>query len=80
MMRLKKNIATSEEGFIFNPGTGDSFSTNPVGANIINILKDGKPIGEVIEIICAKYDADQNQVEKDLDDFISQLKGYNILD
>lgn len=79
-MRLKKNIATSEEGFIFNPGTGDSFSTNPIGTDIIKTLKEGKTIGEVIEIICAKYDVDQNQVEKDLDDFISQLRGYNILD
>lgn len=80
MMRLKKNIATSEEGFIFNPGTGDSFSTNPIGTDIIKIFKDGKTVEDVIEIICTKYDVDQKQIEKDLDDFISQLKGYNILD
>lgn len=79
-MRLKKNIATNEEGFIFNPGTGDSFSTNPIGADILKILKEEKPIQEVIEIICAKYDINQNQFEIDLDDFISQLKDYTILD
>jgi len=79
-MRLKKNIATSEEGFIFNPGTGDSFSTNEIGTEIIALLKDEKPQGIIIESICAKYDVDQNQFEKDLDDYLSQLKDYTILE
>jgi len=79
-MRLKKNIATSEEGFIFNPGTGDSFSTNEIGTDIISLLKEEKPLEMIIETICAKYDADQNQFEKDLDDYLSQMKEYTILE
>ena len=34
-MKLKKNIATSESGFVFNPSTGDSFSLNTIGAEIL---------------------------------------------
>lgn len=79
-MRLKRNIATSEEGFIFNPGTGDSFSTNDIGTDIISLLKDEQPHEMIIETICAKYDVDQNQFEKDLDDYLSQLKDYTILE
>jgi len=79
-MRLKKNIATSEEGFIFNPGTGDSFSTNEIGTDIISLLKEEKPLEMIIETICAKYDVDQNQFEKDLDDYLSQMKEYTILE
>lgn len=79
-MRLKKNIATSEEGFIFNPRTGDSFSTNEIGTDIISLLKDEKPHHMIIDMICAKYDVDQNQFEKDLDDYLSQLKDYTILE
>lgn len=79
-MRLRKNIATSEEGFIFNPGTGDSFSTNDMGTEIISLLKDEKPQQVIIDMICAKYDVDQNQFEKDLDDYLSQLKDYTILE
>jgi len=79
-MRLKKNIATSEEGFIFNPGTGDSYSTNDIGTDIISLLKDEHPPRMIIDTICAKYDVDQNQFEKDLDDYLSQLKDYNILE
>ena len=80
MMKLKKNIATSAEGFIFNPGTGDSFSTNEIGTEIISLLKDDFHQQAIIEAICAKYDVDQNQFEKDLDDYLSQLKDFAILD
>jgi hypothetical protein len=79
-MTLKKNIATSEEGFVFNPGTGDSFSTNTLGGDIIALLKENKARTEIIRLICQKYDVDENQFERDLDDFESQLKDYAIID
>lgn len=79
-MKIRKNIATSEEGFIFNPGTGDSFSTNPIGAEIIVMLKEDKKIPEVINTVCKKYDVEEVQFEKDLDEFIAQLKESSILE
>ena len=79
-MKLKKNIATSEEGLVFNPGTGDSFTSNALGTEIICLLKEDKPEQEIINTICLKYDVDQYQFENDLHDFISQLKDYSILD
>ena len=79
-MTLKKNIATSEEGFIFNPGTGDSFSTNGIGSDILELMKENKSTKEIIKTICIKYDVDEKQFEKDLDDFEMQLKDYAIID
>ena len=79
-MKLKKNIATSEEGFIYNPGTGDSFSTNPIGTDIISMLKEEKSMKEIIGMISSKYEVEQHQFEKDLVDFICQLRDYTILD
>ena len=79
-MRLKKNIATSEAGFIFNPGTGDSYSSNPIGSEILSHLKEDIGRKEMIDLICSKYDVDRIQFEKDFDDFISQLTDNNLLD
>lgn len=79
-MKLKKNIATSEEGFVFNPATGDSFSTNPIGADILSLLKEDKTLPEIIESVCSKYDVEPIQFERDLEDFISQLKDFYILE
>lgn len=79
-MKLKKNIATSEAGFVFNPGTGDSFSVNQTGAEIISLIKDNRSPDEVIQIISSKFDVEPIQIEKDLDDFVSQLYINNLLE
>jgi hypothetical protein len=79
-MKLKKNIATSEAGFIFNPGTGDSFSVNITGAEILSLLKENRNQDEIVENISSRFDIDRIQFEKDLDDFVSQLHIYNLLE
>jgi hypothetical protein len=79
-MKLKKNIATSEAGLIFNPGTGDSFSVNNIGIEILALLKDDKSHQEIISYISSRYDVERKQIEKDMDDFVSQLTDYNLLD
>lgn len=78
-MKVRKNIATNDEGFLFNPATGDSFSTNVIGTEIINLLKNDMQLSEVAEKICNKYDVDQSLFERDLEDFTTQLKEFNIL-
>jgi hypothetical protein len=79
-MKLKKNIATSEAGLIFNPGTGDSFSVNGLGREILEKLKESKSQEEIITFITGRYDVDNKLFEKDLEDFISQLYDYNLLE
>lgn len=79
-MKLKKNIATSEAGLIFNPGTGDSFSVNSLGSEILSRLKNDKTTEEIIDYISSRYDVERVQLEKDMDDFLSQLSDYNLLE
>jgi hypothetical protein len=79
-LKLKKNIATSEAGFIFNPGTGDSFSVNNLGAEILAMFKENKSQQEIIGDLSLRYEVEKSQIEKDLDDFVSQLYGYNFLE
>lgn len=79
-MKLRKNIATSTEGFIFNPATGDSFTTNTIGAEIIGMLKEAKTTKDIIDSICLRYNIEPMLFERDLDDFIAQLKEYRIVE
>lgn len=79
-MPLKKNIATSESGFIFNPSTGDSYSANPVAAEILQLLKQGMTPGSIKEQILATYEVEPLRLEQDWDDFMNQLKDANLLD
>ena len=79
-MKIRKNIATSEEGFIFNPTTGDSFSANNIGTEIILLLKHGKSVPDIVIEMSSKYDVEPSLFERDLDEFMSLLKEFNILD
>jgi len=79
-MRIRKNIATSAEGFLFNPTTGDSFSTNTIGSEIIDLLKQDKNFQDITAVICSNYDVDTILFERDLEDFTSLLKEYSILE
>ncbi|MDD4489844.1 MAG: PqqD family protein [Paludibacter sp.] len=79
-MRIRKNIAVSDEGFLFNPATGDSFSTNGIGSEIISLLKQDKSTSEIIEEISKNYDVDRLLLERDLDEFTGLLKDYSILE
>jgi hypothetical protein len=79
-MVIKKNIATSESGFIFNPSTGDSFSANPLANEIIQSLKEGQSIQKIKSSITDRYDVDVFQLEKDLDNFVLQLREANLLE
>ena len=76
---IKKNIATNELGFVFNPATGDSFSTNPVAASIIRMMKEQKSLADIKKFLAETYDTDKATIEKDLDDFVNTLKENNLL-
>jgi len=79
-MKLSKNIAISETGFVFDPTTGDSYSLNPVAAEILQLLKNNKSIKEVITSVLKKYEVDEPQLEKDIQDFIMSLEQYHLIE
>jgi hypothetical protein len=78
-MKLNKNLAVSESGFIFNPSTGDSFSVNPIGAEVINLLKEDRSPEQIKMVLLEKYDVEKTLLEKDIDDFLSQMKDNNMM-
>lgn len=78
-MKLNQSIAISENGFVFNPATGDSFTLNNTGMQIISMLKSGKTIDDIKESLTAEYDVDTMILDRYLQDFISDLKRNNLL-
>jgi hypothetical protein len=77
-MKIRKNIALSDTGFIFNPSTGDSYSANPIGQKIIQLLQQDKSDEEISKAILEEYMIDASTVEKDVYDFKNMLKNYKL--
>jgi hypothetical protein len=80
MISLKKNIAVSESGFVFNPTSGDSFSLNNVGTEILKLMKDGKSEMDIKNTIRAWYDIDEETLDQDYYDFLKMLGQFKLLD
>ena len=79
-MKIKKNIATSENGFIFNPATGDSFSGNAMASVFLLAMKNGDTEAQIKQQIFEKYEVSAQQLNRDWDDWILQLKEANLLE
>lgn len=79
-MLIKGNIALSENGFVFNPSTGDSFTLNNTGREVLILIKEGKNLNQITEIMGEKYDVDRITLERYLADFLSDLSVNNLME
>lgn len=77
-MKVKNNVAISNSGFVFNSNSGESFSSNPIGTEIINLLKEDKSYEEIKTFVIDKYNVDEATFEKDYNDFLSVLNSFSI--
>ncbi len=79
-MKIKSNIAISDNGFMFDPYSGDSYNLNATAVAIIKLLKEGKTRDEIIEDFVRKYDVDTFTFEQNLDDFLAMLNHYDLVE
>lgn len=80
IMLIKRNIALSENGFVFNPSTGDSFTLNITGKDVLMLIKEGKNISQITDLMVEKYDVDKITLERYLTDFVNDLSANNLLE
>jgi hypothetical protein len=78
-MKVKKNIAISESGFVFDPSSGESYSLNPIGTEILEYLKKDMSFEEISPLVLEKYDVDQITFERYYYDFVNSLQQYNLI-
>lgn len=79
-MKIKKNVAVSESGFVFDAGSGDSYSLNNTGREILSMLKDNKTEDEIKKHITEKYDVELSTFENNYYDFINILNNFNLVE
>ena len=79
-MKIKKNIAVSESGFVFDSNTGDSFSLNATGKEILNMLNDNKSEEDIKHFFLKEYDVDDLTFEQNYFDFMNILINLNLVE
>ena len=84
-MKLKKEFITHEiDGQQVMVGVGTDFKgiirSNPTAAFIVNCLKKETSEQEIVQAMLMKYDAEEEQVKKDVHNILEKLKEFNVLD
>jgi len=78
-MEIKKNIAISESGFVFDPNTGNSFSLNDTGKYLLELMQAGKNEAEIQQAFLKKYDVQASVFEHNFYDFMMVLQTHGIV-
>ena len=79
-MKIKNNIAVSETGFVFDPTSGESYSINPVGQEILQQMKEGKSAEDIATGMTGQYEIDDASFEKYYYDFIGMLRQFRLIE
>ncbi len=79
MGKRLKHLALSDEGFLFDTATGNTYTVNGTGTLILKKLIDGFDPGQVIAAVCDVYDTTEETVRKDLNHFLQYLADLEIL-
>jgi hypothetical protein len=78
-MKIPVEVKISDNGFVFNSKTGDSFSLNPFGLELIKNIQEEKEFENLKTSILEKYDIDDLTFEKDFYEFCALLKHHQII-
>jgi PqqD family protein of HPr-rel-A system len=72
-------LAINDDGFLFDPMTGESFTVNGAGALIIKSLKEGKSAPQTAEALMASFEASHQEAERDVNDFLGHLRALKLI-
>ena len=78
MSRLSQ-LALNDEGFVFDPATGDSFQVSETGLVILKALREGRSDEEIGRALSEKYEVEAVDALRDVADFRSSLKTFGWL-
>jgi len=77
-------LAINEEGFVFDPKTGASFTVNETGQMILGMLMESKEDGTkekakekeeaIASGLCERFDVSVQEAQADVRDFVGQLR------
>lgn len=72
-IELVHRLALSESGFVFDPVSGQSYTVNETGLELLKLFQQTSDINEIKNRVAAIYDIPLNELERDIDDFTSDL-------
>jgi hypothetical protein len=64
---------------VFDTLTEKIFITDEVGSEILQLVKQGKDLPEILDALANNYEGDREAMEEDVAEFAEQLKSNKII-
>ncbi len=81
-MKFTEHTKIRKEKFgtvVFDTLTEKIFITDEIGSEILQLIKQGKHLPEIVSELGEIFDGDSQSIEKDIIEFTNQLKSNNII-
>ena len=78
-MQKLAHLAINDEGFVFDPTSGDSFQVSQTGLHIISELRSGKADEAIAQSLAGKYEVSLVEAQRDVADFLANLKNLGLI-
>ncbi|MEZ6044054.1 MAG: PqqD family protein [Planctomycetaceae bacterium] len=73
-----QNLIINDNGFVFDPQSGQTFSANQTGVEMIRWMNEGATADTVIMRLQDQYGIDQFTATRDFESFLSSLRTNGI--
>jgi hypothetical protein len=74
-----KDLATSETGFVFDPYTGATYTTNATGRCVLEGLREGLSRGDISARLRERFAVYGQDLDSDIQDFVQLLRQHGIV-
>lgn len=75
-----QNLAMNDNGFIFDPNTGYSYTSNETGLYILKLMSMGKTKAEIRAEIMAEYDVSEDNFNSDYEHYLLMLEALSLVE
>jgi PqqD family protein of HPr-rel-A system len=77
---IKSGLRISDQGVVFDPSTGESYTLNPTGLAILKLLEEGADNNKIFNEISQVYQITRAEFDRYFIDFLSVLKSIQLLE
>ena len=78
--RIKPDIRISGQGVVFDPSTGESYTVNGTGREILSLMAEGLGRDDIFRKMSSVYQLSWAEFERNYLDFIMVLKSWQLLE
>ena len=78
-MERIRSLALNEDGFAFDPTTGESFTMNPTGLVVLEGLREGLAPDDIANRLVERFQAQPEEATRDVADFMDHLRTFRLI-